>query len=395
MREYPKDKQNQMKSLYELANEAYLAIKGDIPYSNIDEFIQDGSKAAEFIRAILQDDEFKLPNKKSGLYDVAKLRARHSVITFLIGLVFFKYENFGGMIVGSSYMEKANGYMAAIRLWMLVALYHDYGYSLSDIKSSTVDLKLNIKYYLLDDTYSNKRLEILQQFSIYHNDALAYTYDEIEKYDLWSRQWRQRQEHEKEKVDHGILGGIRIFNRLIIRALKMPQNQEYWNELLAIKASCLTIAQHNMYKSDSRERDFEYGPDLSKLHSTSEFVVNSSTPLLLLLSLVDTFECIKNLSKGKNPKEYLQTHSVLSSIDLLISEDELIIDFSKLDKRIESKKDDNLISAYTRYKENLSNLNHWTSFTVTDLNNGSMKIEMDLLKDSHKHEITSKELVYA
>ncbi len=394
MREYPNDEQNQMRSLFDLANEAYLIIKGNLPYDSIKEFIQDGSKSVEFIQTILRDEEFKLPDKKSGLYDVAKMRACHSVITFLIGLVFFKYKDFEGMIVGSSYMKKTDGYMAAIRLWMLVALYHDYGYSLSDIKRSTVDLKSNIKYYLLDDAYSDKRLKSLQQFSIYHKDALAYTYDEIEKYDLWSRQWRQRQEDEKEKVDHGILGGIRIFNRLINRTLKVPENWEYWNELLAIKASCLTIAQHNIYKSDSRERDFEYGPDLSKLHSTSEFVVNGDTPLLLLLSLVDTFECVKNLRKKENPKAYLTTYTVLSSIDLLISYDKIVVDFSKLDKRIGSKEDEKLKSAYIHYKENLLNLKHWTSFIVIDLDECLMKIEMDSFKGLHKHKVANRELAY-
>lgn len=394
MREYPKDEKNQVRSLFDLANEAYVAIKGDLPYNDIDEFVRDGTESVKFIRAILRDDEFKLPDKKSGLYDIAKLRACHSAITFLIGLVFFKYEGFESMILNSSYVKKTDGYMGIVRLWMLVALYHDYGYSLSDIKNAMADIRSNIKYYLLNDVYSDKRLKDIQQFSKYHKDALAYTYDEIERYDLWSRQWRQKQEHGKEKVDHGILGGIRIFNRLINRTLKTPENWGYRNELLAIKASCLTIAQHNIYKSDSRERDFEYGTDLSKLHSTSEFVIDGNTPLLLLLSLVDTFECVKNLGKKENPREYLETHTVLSSIGVLISPDELTIDFSKLDKRIGSKKDENLKSTYMRYKENLLNLGHWTSFTVTDLDGGLMKIKMDPSRSLFEHEIVSKEPVY-
>ena len=224
-----------------------------------------------------------------------------------------------------------------------------------NVGNREVDCKSKVKYYLLDDAYIDESLKVLQQFSVYHSDVLAYTYDEIEKYDVCSRQWIKKYE---EKVDHGILGGIRIFDKLIKSSLKSGISSD-GNELLAIKASCLTIAQHNIFKSESVEDDMHYGDSLKKLHSTSKFVINSSTPLLFLLCLVDTFECVKKLSKGENPEQSLEAITVLSSISLCVSQEEIVIDFSELDERVMRKERGQLQENYKIYKENILNLQNW------------------------------------
>ncbi len=386
---------NTMRPLIDLANEAYLDVKGELPYYRIQEFITDDAKSVEFIRSILQDDEFNMPSRGDLLYNLAKARARHSAITFLIGLVLFKFENFERMILDSSYMQRTDGHTAAVRLWMLTALYHDYGYSLTDIRNAEIGLKSKIKYYLLDDTYPHEQLKILRQFSTCHEDALAYTYDEIEEYDKCSRRWGWRQRSE-EKVDHGILGGVRIFDRLVKRAIKeFPINSK---ELIAIKTSCLTIAQHNIFKSESKETDNYYGDTLTKLYYASPFVIDNCAPLLLLLSLVDTFECVKKLSKGENEKQYLKTLSILSSISLRVSQEELTIDFSKLDKRIQDKNSEILKTAYMDYKQNLLKLEHWTSFAIDESESEIMKIRIDSpkhLNSSHIFKTESKGFAYA
>lgn len=362
-------------TLTDLINEAYLKIKQSLPYDTIQDFITNDKKTAEFIRTILQDKEFETPDKKSKIFALAETRTRHSAITFLIGLVLFQYENLENLILNSSYLRKAGGHNAAIHLWMLTALYHDYGYFLRDTQSGNIDWKIKVEYDLLKDSYPDSRLNALQQFSIYHKDVLAYTYEEINEYDQCSRKWR-KQWNEIEKADHGILGGIQVFNRLIKRVINrtLPISQ---SELLEIKASCLTIAQHNIYKSDSPKRDKEYGEFLKKLHSTSKFVIDSSTPLLLLLSLVDTFECVKKLGKGKNKEQSLQTITVLSSIRLTVLQDELVIDFSELDKRVQEKNEEELKKNYGKYKDNLLNLEHWTSFVANKSGEHIISVKMN------------------
>lgn len=365
-----------MRPLIDLINEAYIEIKGELPYSSVEDFIKNDTKSLEFICSILHDDIFEQMNKQDDLYILSKTRARHSAVTFLIGLTLFKYLDFEGMILTSSYIPKFSGHSAVVRLWMITALYHDYGYFIEDVGNGEVDYKSKVKYYLLDDLYTNEYLKVLQKFSVYHSDVLAYTYDEIEKYDMCSR---QRRKDSLERVDHGILGGIRVFDELIKKVLKREPLINK-SELLTIKASCLTIAQHNIFKSESIEDDMRYGDSLRKLHSTSEFVINNSTPLLFLLSLVDTFECVKKLSKGENPEQNLQTMTVLSNISLYISQEEIVIDFSKLDEKVMGKKKGQLQNNYKIYKENLLKLKNWTSFIIDNIDNKIITIKMDSSK---------------
>ena len=152
------------------------------------------------------------------------------------------------------------------------------------------------------------------------------------------------------------------------------------DELLVIKASCLTIAQHNIFKSASIEDDIRYGDSLRKLHSTSEFVINSSTPLLFLLSLVDTFECVKKLSKSENSNQSFKTLTVLSGISLYVSQEEILVDFSELDKRVERKWDETLKDNYKKYRESLFDMKSWTSFKIESVDNHVISIKMDSSK---------------
>lgn len=354
------------KRLIDLMGDAYQRVKGNLPYNEVSEFITDEAKAVEFIRTILQDSEFKIPNKDSELYPVAQARGRHSAITFLIGLVFFEYQDFSRMIANSSFMQCGNKTSAINHLWMLTSLYHDYGYFLGDINNAEFDHKSKVKYFLLSDSCSETRLECLQKFSKRYKDVLAYTYDEIATYDKIARQWHMDNGMESifgEKTDHGILGGIRIFDRLI-RKILISDTKNVEQELLLIKTSCLTIAQHNIFKSSSLEDDLRYdvyGVDMSKLHFKSPFHIDNTTPLLLLLSLVDTFECIKRFGRGENPSKNLQPMTILSNITVSISREELYIDFSGLYKRIQGKSNDKLHNLYKKYFDGLLDLSNWTS----------------------------------
>lgn len=355
------------KRLIDLMNDAYQHVKGDLPYNEVSEFITSDVKSVEFIRTILQDSEFETPNKDSELYSIAQTRGRHSAITFLIGLVFFEYQDFSRMIANSSFMQCESKTSAINHLWMLTSLYHDYGYFLTDINNAELDHKSKVKYFLLSDSCSETLLECLQKFSKRYKDVLAYTYDEIATYDKIARQWHMDNDIRSiygEKTDHGILGGIRIYDRLIGKVLQSDiKNKD--QELLLIKTSCLTIAQHNIFKSSSPKDDLRYDAyevNMSKLHFDSSFRISNNTPLLLLLSLVDTFECIKRFGKGSNPYKNFQTLTVLSNITLSISKEKLYIDFSGLYKLIQEKANNELYRVYKKYYDGLLTLSSWTSF---------------------------------
>ena len=94
-------KKSHMRPLIDLINEAYIEIKGELPYSSVEDFIKNDTKSLEFICSILHDDIFEQINKQDDLYILSKTRARHSAVTFLIGLTLFKYLDFEGMILTS------------------------------------------------------------------------------------------------------------------------------------------------------------------------------------------------------------------------------------------------------------------------------------------------------
>jgi len=346
-------------TLMEHINSVYTNIKTgnqQLKFDKVEDFITDDSKAAEFIRVILHDDDFQSPDEGSELYEVAKVRARHSVITFLIGLVFLEFNNFEEKIGKAFFPNEPNAKDLVTRMWMITALYHDYGYFVDDLKNGKVNLKKGIKYYLLDDKYKQESLDSLSDYCLHHQAGLAYTYDEIEAYDEYARIFHQNTEG-KEKVDHGILGGVRIFQRLLSRAEKQHAQKV---ELITIKTSCLAIAQHNIFKSPSIEKDKEYGKRLKKLYYDSNFVICDDTPLLFLLCLVDTFECVKKLSKKENKADYFETETVLSSIRISVSLDEIVIDYSELERRV-SAKNSGLQDRYLKYKGGLFGIETWTA----------------------------------
>lgn len=312
------------------------------------------------------------------MYEFAKARARHSVITFFVGLVFI--DSFGLAENIEHLLLLKNGRSEVIRIWMLTALYHDWAYHSSDITKTDLDYKRVVSNYLLRDNYdSASKLSCLYNFEELYSAAMAYSYKEIEAYDRYARKYHLAETTDTEKLDHGILGGIKIFDRLSKRIVK---NQSIGcadneTELVLAKISCITIAQHNIYKSNSEECDMLYGPQLTKLHSYSDFVIGLNTPLLLLLSLVDTFECVKRFGKSRNEREYLQTDTVLGSIMISVEREIITVDYSNLEAHIKRNKDDELAKCLNGCIETLCGIDRWTAFSADNTDSNKVTIKLD------------------
>lgn len=365
-----------MKTLLDLVEEAYHKHHPDLPYKSVRSFLHNDKESATFIRMVLQDEEFCMPDENSSQYRFAQNRARHSAITYLIGLVFQDFLGLSFSIANHFYIlgSTKNSFP---RLWMLTALYHDWGYYSERLGNAGIVYREEVQHYLLTDSYLDNRLHSLNGFRKKHEEAFAYEYEEIEAYDAWARRYHARNQADEKKkktenselVDHGILGGVFVFDNLVRRALRLKR-RSFDDELFLAKISCLTISQHNIFKSPDAKRDVEYGDTLKKIHSTSDFVINQSTPLLLLLCLVDTFECVKRLSKGQNESKYLESVTVLSNIWASVSYDEIVLDFEELSKRVDEKKDKDLQDAYKRYRDTLRGIHTWTTFAL--LENGKV-----------------------
>lgn len=262
-----------MKSLKELMDEALIEFNIGKDVTSIDKFIKDDEKSAEFIRLVLHDPDYSLPDPQSDLYKFAKGRARHSVITFLTGLVF---KEFGDLFSSlDQILLHGNTENAAedisSKLWLITSLYHDRAYHSEYLKKGHLDYGKNFKYNLLTDEYSEEALSILNFFSKKYDGVLAHTYDQILQYDIYAREYhleRSRQDKtEIEMLDHGILGGMMVFNDLVRKYLKKPL---YNIELLIIKTCCLTIACDDTPVFDALKNHATRGSNENKEVSLSD-----------------------------------------------------------------------------------------------------------------------------
>lgn len=369
------------KSLLELMDIELSRLGMSSKYKSVADFIYDDESSAIFIREMLRDDDFKTPDEASEIFNFAKTRARHSVITFLMGLVFKRFS--GGFFEYSRIKENANyadekRYSELLRTWLITSLYHDKAYYSEHLKNGKIDYYKTFKYFLLTDKYADDRLNCVADFSSRYPGVLAHTYENILSYDNYARGYHANTIDDGEKVDHGILGGIIVFNELVRKSLRATKSN---SELPMVKACCLTIAQHNIFKSDSPESDKLYPLDLSYLYHDSDFKIGMGTPLLLFLCLVDTIECVKRFSKGENEKTSLQTKTVLSSIFITVTEEEIQINYSQLHKKIVEKDNSDFHNVYERYLNGVLSLDKWTCFKCVASNVNSDKISICLSKN--------------
>lgn len=375
-----------LKTLFDLFNEelSIFPSSGAYGYTSIEEFITDDEKSAKFINNLNYGDNTLFDDII--VQEISYGRARHSAISLFLGLVLGKFKNLFGNCAAvlnddnEDYKLFGEPYIN-YKLWMLTSINHDYGYHSSYIFKKISIEDLNLKYNLFNDednydyrpliNYSNKYFKVLK------ND-----YKQIIKYYEYSQRYHEKYSHD-EKNDHGILGAVLLYDRISKKHYNNVKNHEksmnYFNDdfglndILFYKTACLTIAQHNIYKSNSLEADEFYGADLKHLHHNSKYLIDSKHTLLYLLSLVDTIECVKLFSKSEAKSKYFETLTVLKNVELLVNENEIIIDFSMLYNKIKKDKEE-LLDKLLDHMSNIKKLETWTSYKITDISETKFKI---------------------
>lgn len=338
-------------------------------FSDLDQFITSERESQKFIEELLGEPKLFSLNNSSDRFKVSQERAQHSVITYLMGAVFAEFSSIYQEIpIIDTHSNDAN------TCWIITALNHDYGYYSRYLSDKSVDYEKAFPYFLLTDKdKTNGELACLNGYYDKYTQSFAYTYDEILAYDGYAREYHNRDNNKNNKktqqsaesVDHGILGGMETFNRLT------RKGELSYDELITIKHCALAIAQHNIYKSNSKDRDIKYPPILrEKLSHNSSFRITKNTPLLLYLCLIDTLECVKRLGRGEANGSYLQTKTVLKSIFVHLEKDCISIDLTQLYSRVEKKHDDFLMKEYKRYVDGVLTLGTWTCFEAS-LNNSN------------------------
>lgn len=381
--------------LFELINEELRTMRFPEEFSDLSKFIISDERAAAFIRYMLNDDSYTVPDIGSEMYEVAQSRARHSAITYLIGLVFKPFKNIFDDF--SNIVDSKQNSRVCHWLWLVTSLNHDKAYYSDYLKKEKLNYKETFKRFLLTDSHEQSELKFLNQFSDIFPRALAYSYDEILAYDQYATRYhmgefdtdpKSKKKKDNERKDHGILGGIQLFHNL---TRKLSDDEKKKQELFLAKICCLTIAQHNIFKSSNKDNDKNYNGyevdgrkiDLSRIHFDSDFRISIETPLLLFLCLIDTIECVKKFSKGENDGKHLNTLTTLKSIFVTVAEDSIEIDLSKLSEEISKKP--NLDNVLNKYKQSLLEFDTWTTFSVENQSNDVFRLTMRDPTEENNH----------
>lgn len=368
----------QTRPLIELMNEALIST-GSF-YQTVDEFITDGEKSQDFIDDLMRKNTTRyFPSKAqpvlstsslSKVYRYSQEYARHIAISFLFGMVLSEFCGFYASLPTVLNRENENAQMKDVlaqRIWLITSLSHDNGYALKALSDKKLDIVGKYPRFLLTDTYNDPQMTSIQNFAEDDPRAFAHKYEHICAYNGYIRKYKNW-DPPHEKNDHGILGGVDMFNHLT-RNIDKLNARDRAQELALIKACCLTVAQHNIFKSGDHESDRHYSEfGLDYLHSTNDFRITQDTPPLLFLCLVDTIECMKRFSQGATKGSYLQATTILEKIYLYVDKEKIILDFSRLKEHIDEKdkkvtdKAKKLDSIYQKHLNALKSFHTWTVF---------------------------------
>lgn len=357
-----------MISLYELMREIFIDdgiyeenkskfLKYNVD-NDFDAMLKNTELCKEIIRSYIGIDDVDYKIDMGNKY-----RIKHIIITWLLGIGIGRFNRL------STPDDKL---ISHFRLWMISALSHDYGYFCDETKRPSSNFLDSFgNNYLLKDDYDGE-LKVISGFSKKHREYYPYSYDEIEKYYLFSLEYRKDKPY--EKADHGIVGGCKFFNKYAnFLEKKKPILTD--GEILktVYKAACLNTASHNIFKSESDERDREYESfGLTRICKNAPPVITKQYKLLLLMSIVDTIEPTKKYVQfiERRTTNLLMTDTVLKNIQVEVSEDDITIDFQKLYAYIKNSRNEKKDVAKERtddIKSGVLKLSNWTCLKTKEV----------------------------
>lgn len=258
-------------------------------------YFKRGGKVKVFELSNINPEQIRLPN--------------HICSVFFLGILLYN-----GTKKFKKYKLKNNSpdYATFPFIWFLIALFHDNAYQMENKNQlkeiSTIQDLLNefdIEHFLFDKKFSRCK-ELL-------NSRNNYFLFRKKKYDV---------------VDHGILGGLLLFDRLVkIRREKKSKNEDqlFWGRRLEnqYKTAANAISIHNIWlQTEKICSEFN-------LNELSNFkpIKFLDFPLFYILGIVDTIEPLKTY-KDSN----LTDIEILNSINLEFGEKTLRVSESKNSK---------------------------------------------------------------
>lgn len=291
--------------------------------------------------------------KKNDLFTPS--RAIHTVSVFFLGIYIWKNTNINSIFLNDTTNIRGNPTFQFV--WFLSILFHDYAES----------IEKDINCDDLDDLFKKYKIEhrLTDIIKVDHIDKRLFKL--IKKYFTFRR-------YSMKSVDHGIIAGIYLYDRLIkLRRKKEKEgkiendNGLNWHislEPLYASASA-AIACHNIWttKRHSKEHSDYIKFELEALvRPTFKKIKCKNNPLLFLFGLVDTIDPIKYFMK-----KGLSSDSILNRLDLECSDDSITI----IKKDI---KDD----IFKQYRDdNSRNFEGWLDLTVENIIDNKFRIKFN------------------
>lgn len=105
--------------------------------------------------------------------------------------------------------------------------------------------------------------------------------------------------------------------------------------------------------------------------------------MLLLLSLVDTIECVKTFSKKESEVSYFQTLTILNSVRLYSDKQKIIIDFSELATKIyKDKPKSGLLTELDKHIKSIIGMSNWTCLDVKQFSKSVYKNKITAINNN-------------
>jgi len=363
----------------------------EVGYKPISDIINNYNKCHNYIIDILtthgKEDSVLYINVKQNL----RYRLKHIVYTFGIGVLISKFMGLKEKIENEFKYFNNHILNNFFFYWMLVSIYHDYGYFINDKFSQCNNIKeINVNYNIFDKTLVIPNSIIGDDAdNILNLDSICprYSYDTLNNYFIYSKNiWGKG-----IILEHGILGGLTVFSDLVINTFnkinklnkgKNLTRQNFKNGYFDHKTGILfkesdinifkkigcNIMEHNIWKCYDKVDEENYLVyRLNEIMYDNFNKINDESPLLKLLSIVDTIEFIKVFCRDDNEeiaKKFSLNNPVIISnkIKIEVTDKKILINYEELEIYLNSKE----ILNSDSYKELFKEINCWVK-SVNDL----------------------------
>ena len=339
--------------------------------ANIDvQKLFDGNNAVKFIREyfgnLRSNSVIESPARKfQGVLErITEFRARHTVASFLLGIVVKEELSLNVQNWIRVYDTKSSKATFGF-FWSLICLTHDVAYNW--------------------ERNSREMLEQVPTVDAFcqHNEIQYNLLDEANDSELIRNYYRYRVKA-AGKIDHGIVGGILIYDALMTFYYEAKQLSHA--NLCGLKLRknfpdfCLqiaeTVALHNMWRAtEDNEKTYEF----YKLHelipdgSGRGLVLYKDNTLLFLLGLIDTMDPVKAFCSTEGRSVRLPLDEVLNNF---------YIQFTKYTKTKKICMQFSNSNFHGNYKKSIDEMKRWLGVSINHLKND--KVEISIRMDSKK-----------